>query len=129
MSLFNAIVVGLKEIWAHKFRSLLTMLGIVLGVSSLVAMSAMVQGMENGLKEALVAIGGRQKIRVEAQPIPLEQRHLRDLAAGLTLRDVHSLLKSSPEVEDVSPQLRLDNDRTTVGANGRTFRTFMTAGV
>jgi len=27
---------GLREIWAHKFRSLLTMLGIILGVSSLV---------------------------------------------------------------------------------------------
>ncbi len=32
-SLGNAVVVGLKEIWAHKFRSALTMLGIVLGVS------------------------------------------------------------------------------------------------
>ena len=52
-SLGNAVVVGLKEIWAHKFRSALTMLGIVLGVSSLVAMSAMVQGMENGQREAL----------------------------------------------------------------------------
>ena len=55
MTLWNAILVGLKEIWAHKFRSALTMLGIVLGVSSLVTMSAMVQGMENGAREALVA--------------------------------------------------------------------------
>src|SRR5438045_3991229 len=42
---------GLREIWAHKFRSLLTMLGIVLGVSSLVAVSALVAGMEKGAKE------------------------------------------------------------------------------
>ena len=58
MNLWNAIGVGFKEIWAHKFRSALTMLGIVLGVSSLVAMSALVKGMENGMKESLVAIGG-----------------------------------------------------------------------
>ena len=58
MNLWNAIVVGLKEIWSHKFRSLLTMLGIILGVSSLVAMSALVKGMETGAKEALLAIGG-----------------------------------------------------------------------
>ena len=32
MNLINTIVIGLKEIWAHKFRSLLTMFGIVLGV-------------------------------------------------------------------------------------------------
>ena len=43
MNLLNAIAVGFKEIWAHKFRSILTMLGIILGVSSLVAMSALVK--------------------------------------------------------------------------------------
>ena len=42
MNLLNAISIGFKEIWAHKFRSLLTMMGIILGVSSLVAMSALV---------------------------------------------------------------------------------------
>ena len=31
------VLAGMREIWAHKFRSLLTMLGIILGVSSLVA--------------------------------------------------------------------------------------------
>ena len=37
MNVFNTIVVGLKEVWSHKFRSFLTMLGIILGVASLVA--------------------------------------------------------------------------------------------
>ena len=46
MNLLDTILVGIKEIWAHKFRSMLTMLGIILGVSSLVAMSALVKGME-----------------------------------------------------------------------------------
>ncbi len=45
MNLLDTILVGIKEIWAHKFRSMLTMLGIILGVSSLVAMSALVKGM------------------------------------------------------------------------------------
>src|SRR6266487_3610205 len=76
---------GLREIWSHKFRSLLTMLGIILGVSSLVAMSALVKGMENGAKEALVAIGGIEKVRVEPQDIPVEQRHLTDQAVGITI--------------------------------------------
>ena len=44
MNWFNAIAVGFKEILANKFRSLLTMLGIILGVSSLVAMSALRAG-------------------------------------------------------------------------------------
>ena len=128
MSVINAIFVGLKEIWAQKFRSALTMLGIILGVSSLVAMNAMVQGLEKGLKEALVALGGLQKIRVEAQSVPIEQRHLRDFARGVTLHDVHALVAGAPEVEVVSPEMRFDMSQPTLAANGKTYRTFMTAG-
>src|SRR6059058_3030532 len=78
------VIAGLREIWAHKFRSLLTMLGIILGVSSLVAMSALVSGMEKGAKEALIAIGGLEKVRIEPQEIPLDQRQLTDEATGMT---------------------------------------------
>src|SRR6185369_4009761 len=98
MNWFNAIIVGIKEILANKFRSLLTMLGIILGVSSLVAMSALVKGMENGMKEALIAIGGLEKVRIEEQDIPVYQQHLADQAVGTTMSDVYSLLRSAPLV-------------------------------
>ena len=127
-SLGNAVVVGLKEIWAHKFRSALTMLGIVLGVSSLVAMSAMVQGMENGQREGLLAIGGLQKVRMEAQRVPVEQRHLRDLARGMTLADVEALKAGVPDIEIIAPEMQLDLE-PTLQANGKFHRTFMTGGV
>ncbi|MFM8469357.1 MAG: ABC transporter permease [Limisphaerales bacterium] len=106
MNFFNAIAVGLKEIWANKFRSLLTMLGIILGVSSLVAMSALVKGMENGMKEALIAIGGLEKVRVEDQDIPVWQQHLADQATGTTMSDVHALLHSAPLITMVVPEMR-----------------------
>src|SRR5437868_13681350 len=98
-----SIQTGLREIWAHKFRSLLTMLGIILGVSSLIAMSAMVTGMEKGAKEALIAIGGLEKVRVEAQELPIEQRYLSDQAVGITVNDVYALKQSSPLVTRLSP--------------------------
>src|SRR5512142_2982790 len=92
---------GLREIWAHKFRSLLTMLGIILGVSSLIAMSALVAGMEKGAKEALVAIGGLEKVRIETQELPIEQRHLSDQAVGITINDVYALQQSASLVRRV----------------------------
>src|SRR5215813_5082936 len=107
MDLFAAISLGFKEIWAYKFRSLLTMLGIILGVSSLVAMSALVKGMEKGAKEALVAIGGLQKVRVEPQEIPIAQRYLVDEAVGVTINDVYALQESAPLVTRYSPEMRL----------------------
>jgi putative ABC transport system permease protein len=113
MNLFNAVAVGFKEIWAHKFRSLLTMLGIILGVSSLVAMSALVKGMENGMREALIAIGGLEKVRIEQQDIPPEQQHMADQAVGLTVHDLRALKLSAPLVKAVAPEMRARNLRVT----------------
>ncbi len=116
MNLFNAISVGFKEIWAHKFRSLLTMLGIILGVSSLVAMSALVKGMENGMREALIAIGGLEKVRIETQDIPPEQQHLADQAVGLTVNDLYALRDSAPLITSAAPEMRAPrNTRVTKG--------------
>jgi putative ABC transport system permease protein len=121
-----SILAGVREIWAHKFRSLLTTLGIILGVSSLVAMSALVAGMEKGAKEALVAIGGLEKVRIEPQGIPIEQRHLSDQATGITINDVEALKQSAPLVKLLSPEMRLF---ATLTANGKKFRPWNCVGV
>jgi putative ABC transport system permease protein len=107
--LFNAILIGLKDIWAHKFRSFLTMLGIILGVSSLVGMTAIVKGMENGLKEAMIAMGGADKVLVRDQPVPAHQEHLADEAVGRTMADVIALRESAPLIRIVSPEMELDD--------------------
>jgi putative ABC transport system permease protein len=120
------VLAGMREIWAHKFRSLLTMLGIILGVSSLVAMSALVSGMEKGAKEALIAIGGLQKVRIEPQGLPIEQRHLSDQAVGITINDVRALEQSAPLAQELSPEMRLPG---TLSANGKVFRPWNCLGV
>jgi putative ABC transport system permease protein len=107
MNLFSAIAVGLKEIWAHKFRSMLTMLGIILGVSSLVAMSALVHGMENGMKEALIAMGGLDKVLTQSQEVPTHQQYLADQAPGRTINDVRALRQAAPLIRVSSPEMAL----------------------
>ncbi len=107
MNLFNTIAVGLKEVWAHKFRSLLTMLGIILGVASLVGMSAIIKGMENGMKEAMVAMGGVDKVLLQSQPVPAWQDHLADQAPGRTMVDVIALKESAPLIRVVSPEMSI----------------------
>jgi putative ABC transport system permease protein len=105
MTFYIALLIGLKEVWTHKFRSILTMLGIVLGVSSLVAMAAIVKGMENGMKEAMIAMGGLNKVLIREQEVPASQEHLRDLAPGRTLRDVMALRASAPLLTVISPEM------------------------
>ena len=104
MNLLNTILVGLKEVWAHKFRSLLTMLGIILGVASLVGMAAIIKGMENGMKEAMIAMGGADKVLLEEQDVPAEQEHLADQAPGRTMADVTRLASKAPRCSAWSPR-------------------------
>ncbi|MCC6232021.1 MAG: ABC transporter permease, partial [Verrucomicrobiales bacterium] len=105
MTVYIAILIGLKEVWTHKFRSILTMLGIVLGVSSLIAMAAIVKGMERGMKEAMIAMGGLNKVLIREQEVPAFQEHLRDMAPGRTMRDVLALRHSVPLLTVVSPEM------------------------
>ena len=109
MNLLNTILIGLKEVWAHKFRSLLTMFGVVLGVASLVGMSAIIQGMENGLRESMVAMGGADKVLLQMQPVPSYQDHLADQAPGRTLVDVVALKRGAPLIRLVSPEMAVND--------------------
>jgi putative ABC transport system permease protein len=110
MSLLNSILIGLKDVWAHKLRSLLTMLGIILGVASLVGMAAIVKGMENGMKENMITMGGADKVLLQDQAVPPEQEHLADQAPGRTMRDVIALRESAPLLRLVSPEFEPFDD-------------------
>jgi len=105
----NTILVGLKEVWSHKFRSLLTMLGIILGVASLVGMAAIIKGMENGMRETMIAMGGADKVLLEEEDLPPEQEHLADQAPGRTMADVKALRQCAPLLRLISPEMAIYN--------------------
>jgi putative ABC transport system permease protein len=115
MNLFNAILIGCKDIWGHKLRTFLTMLGIILGVASLVGMSALVKGMENGLKESMIAMGGADKVLVRDQQVPPYQEHLADQAPGRTMADVLALRHNAPLIQLVSPEMAVSRAVLTRG--------------
>lgn len=115
MIIANTIVVGFKEVWSHKVRSLLTMLGIILGVASLVGMTAIIKGMENGMKETMIAMGGADKVLLEEQDVPPEQEHLADQAPGRTLADVEALRDCAPLLHLISPEMAVYSVTATRG--------------
>jgi ABC-type antimicrobial peptide transport system permease subunit len=127
MTFSNTILVGLKEVWSHKFRSLLTMLGIILGVASLVGMSAIIKGMENGMRETMIAMGGTDQVNVDQQDVPAEQEHLSDQAPGNTMADVTALRGCAPLMRLVSPKMDVDDLIVTHG--DKTLMVWDAAGV
>jgi putative ABC transport system permease protein len=90
-------------------------------------MSALVKGREVAAKEALVATGGLQKIRIEPQDVPIHQWHLKDQAVGVTINDAYALEASAPLVAKISPEMRLFNP--TASRKGKSFRPWICSGV
>lgn len=102
-----AAVNGVRELWAHKVRSLLSMSGIILGVAALAAMLSVVQGMIGGFRVFVEAQGGIERINIVRAELPKEQEHLAELSEGLTLRDAAAIRPGVPLVDNISPEVSL----------------------
>ena len=103
MNLWLGLLIGLKEIWAHKFRSFLTMLGVILGVASLLAMFSLTAGMARGMREYMKQIGGIEFVSIIPQEVPPEQEFIAEISPGRTLADAVAIQKSAGLVSYVSP--------------------------
>lgn len=60
MNLLATFRLAISRIWAAKTRSLLTMLGVVIGVAAIVALTAVSQGATVGINKSLASLGTNQ---------------------------------------------------------------------
>lgn len=117
---FSGIVMGLREVWAHKFRSLLSMTGIILGVASLISMIAIIQGMIGNMRVFIEVQGGIQTFSIDPQGVPEEQQEIAYLSKGLTLDDAIAIKESVPLAAYISPEVNAG--RAQITANGVSYR-------
>src|SRR6478609_3956855 len=103
MNLWLGFLIGLKEIWAHKFRSFLTMLGVILGVASLLSMFSLTAGIAKGMREYMQQVGGIERVGIIPQDPPEDQQLFADTSPGRTVEDAESIAKSAPLVSSVTP--------------------------
>lgn len=70
MPLAEAFLLAVRAIWAHKLRSFFTLLGIIVSVAFLVAVLAIIQGMNAYVRENIVqAIAGSNTFQVRRDPL------------------------------------------------------------
>ena len=70
MPVYEAVLLALQAVWSHKLRSFFTLLGIIVSVSFLVAVVAVIQGMNAYVRERLAgAIVGVNAFQVRRDPI------------------------------------------------------------
>ena len=58
------IRLSLQGIWSHKMRSMLTMLGIIIGIASIIAIVSTIKGTNDQIKEQLIG-SGRNTVDVQ----------------------------------------------------------------
>ena len=89
IAFWEAVRTTMSEIWAHKFRSFLTLLLVVLGTMGVVVLVTMIEALKVMVWDGIKSLGfdGVMFIAADAPQDPLERKKL-GLSRGLTVRDV-----------------------------------------
>ncbi|MCK5317341.1 MAG: ABC transporter permease, partial [Anaerolineales bacterium] len=104
MLFWTIIKVALKSLSANKLRTFLAMLGIIIGVGSVISMLAMGAGAQKQVMERIASMGTNLLM------IHPSQRGSRgvmsDTSQRLKLEDVKEILEKVPGVYQVAPVVR-----------------------
>ena len=101
---------GIKSLWMHRLRSILTTLGIIFGVSSVIAMLAIGEGASQDAQEKIAQLGSKNIIIKTVEP-PEDQssgsqtQMLKEY--GLTYADAERFRNAIPNVTVIVPNRRL----------------------
>ena len=99
---------GIKTLWLHRLRSLLTMLGIVFGVCSVIAMLAIGEGASHEAQEQIKNLGSQNIILRSTKP-PEQAKASQGsqqsyvLQYGLTYQDVKRIRATISGVQLILP--------------------------
>lgn len=118
MRLLFVFQIGIREIAAHKFRSVLSMLGIVLGVSSLIATMALTRGMEEGTRTFMQQMGGLELVTIAVKDPSSLKMDFANLSPGRTLRDAQVIRESASLISHVSPEISINSMVSSFGTSG-----------
>jgi len=108
------VMLGVKNLALHKLRTFLSMLGIIFGVCSVVAMLAIGEGLHQEARRAIERLGSSNILIDAVKPAQEGQSQTsgrsRVLEYGLTYRDAVRLAETVPGVEQVYPLRRVSSD-------------------
>jgi len=101
---------GIKSLWMHRLRSTLTALGIIFGVSSVIAMLAIGEGASRQAQQQIARLGSLNIIVKTIKPLEEQKATTQELSMhqyGLTYTDAERFQSSIPDVQVVVPSRRI----------------------
>ncbi len=98
------LILALKSLWANKMRSFLTALGIIIGVSAVIGVVSIIQGLSQVFSTEIANLGANSVIVEPRRPAGKEGEKLGRVE--LTWEDGQAVVRNSPSVEAGTPYLQ-----------------------
>jgi macrolide transport system ATP-binding/permease protein len=100
-NLEDAALAATRVMLSNPFRTILTLLGIIIGVASVIIMLSLIQGSQQKIKDEMGAFGNSIMYLNGTAPTPL------DPVGDITLYDI-KMLSTLPEINFISPSIGED---------------------
>jgi putative ABC transport system permease protein len=133
MRYLTEIQLALGNLYSHKLRTFLTMLGMIFGVGAVIAMLSIGAGAERESLQLIDTMGLRNIIVKDREFKDEDLKKVRENSLGLSLRDVQAIQAVTPEIEDYAARKRVktfqifsfrgkSDDSSVVGVTPSHFR-------
>jgi putative ABC transport system permease protein len=105
MSFYNLILIALRALQRNKLRAFLTMLGIIMGVASVIAMVAIGQGSKQSIHDSLSNMGSNMITVMPASNLNGGVKISGSSFQTLTSKDIVALKREAQYITDISPSV------------------------
>lgn len=116
MNITNLFRISLKALASNKFRALLTMLGIIIGVASVIAMLAIGQGSKQSIQDEISKMGSNMLMIQPGANMFQGARLSAENTQTLILGDYDAIKANCPDISAISPMVNA-NGQSIYGAN------------
>ncbi|MBS1819033.1 MAG: ABC transporter permease [Acidobacteria bacterium] len=102
-TLFESAGIALQAIWASKLRSLMTVLGNIVAVTSIIAVVSLIQGLNASVTSAIMSQAGADSFSVQQFPVTRSDEEFEAVRANprLTLTEARAIRRYSDQIAAV----------------------------
>jgi len=104
--LFESVMLALASIWANKLRSMLTLLGNIVAVSSIITVVALITGVNEAVTDAIVSDLGADSFTIQRMGITQNEDDFERMRNNplVTLEDAEAVKRFAVSVQSVMAQ-------------------------
>jgi putative ABC transport system permease protein len=126
MSIFESVKIALAAIWANRLRSALTLLGVVIGVMSVITIISAIEGLMGSIEDSVSTLGPATFIITKFGIITSDEDFFKALKRkNFTVEDMRAVEKACPGCEKVGGR---DFNRASIKRGNNGLRRVLIAG-